>query len=187
MKNMKGMFTAPVLAVGLAWSSAAWAENTSCPSLLDHEFRFLAREETVNLCDFMHGQVVLVVNTASKCAYTPQYDGLEKLYGAYRDRGLIVAGFPSADFAGQEYSGEAEIKNFCHNTYGVDFPMFEKSRVRGRDAHPFYRQLAAQSGQQPGWNFHKYLLDRQGRVVASFPSQVEPDDPRLVSRIEDLL
>jgi len=135
----------------------------------------------------MQGKVVLVVNTASKCAYTPQYDGLEKLYERYRERGLVVAGFPSNDFAGQEPGTEPQIREFCRLTYAVEFPMFEKVRVRGAAADPFYSYLAREAGEAPRWNFHKYLLDRDGRVVASFPSNVRPDDRRLVAMIEELL
>lgn len=160
---------------------------SACPESLDFYKRPLGEEQPVHLCDVMRGNVVLVVNTASKCAYTPQYDGLEKLYARYRAQGLIVAGFPSNDFAGQEPGTEKQIQDFCRLTYGVEFPMFEKVRVKGASADPFYRFLASASGQQPGWNFHKYLIDRQGRVVASFPSQVAPDDNRLVTIIEDLL
>jgi len=160
---------------------------SACPESLDFHKRPLGEEQPVHLCDVMRGNVVLVVNTASKCAYTPQYDGLEKLYARYRAQGLIVAGFPSNDFAGQEPGTEKQIQDFCRLTYGVEFPMFEKVRVKGASADPFYRFLASASGQQPGWNFHKYLIDRQGRVVASFPSQVAPDDNRLVTIIEDLL
>jgi glutathione peroxidase len=163
------------------------ARASECPATLDYYKRPLAEEQAVHLCELMRGQVVLVVNTASKCAYTPQYDGLEKLYQRYRDRGLIVAGFPSGDFAGQEFASEQKIGNFCRLTYGVQFPMFEKTRVTGASADPFYQHLARASGQTPRWNFHKYLLDRDGRVVASFPSQVSPDDERLIKKIEELL
>jgi len=159
----------------------------ACPESLDFHKRPLGDEQPVHLCDVMSGKVVLVVNTASKCAYTPQYDGLEKLYARYQQQGLIVAGFPSNDFAGQEPGTEKQIRDFCRLTYGVEFPMFEKVRVKGVSADPFYRYLASATGEQPGWNFHKYLIDREGRVVASFPSQVAPDDNRLLNMIEELL
>jgi glutathione peroxidase len=159
----------------------------ACAESLDFYKRPLGNEEPLHLCGVMSGKVVLVVNTASKCAYTPQYDGLEKLHERYRERGLIVAGFPSNDFAGQEPGTEKQIQNFCRLTYAVEFPMFEKVRVKGESADPFYKHLAAATGEQPRWNFHKYLIDRDGRVVASFPSQVAPDDKRLVSMIEELL
>lgn len=159
----------------------------ACSASLDFHKRPLGAEKQVHLCEVMGGDVVLVVNTASKCAYTPQYDGLEKLYERYRERGLVVAGFPSNDFAGQEPGTEKQIQDFCRLTYGVEFPMFEKIRVKGASADPFYKYLAAATGEQPRWNFHKYLIDRNGRVVASFPSQVTPNDKRLVSKIEELL
>jgi len=167
--------------------SAANNAYTACAASLDFHMRPLNDGQPVHLCDVMNGKVVLVVNTASKCAYTPQYDGLEKLHERYRERGLIVAGFPSNDFAGQEPGTEKQILDFCRLTYAVDFPMFEKVRVKGAEADPFYRHLAAATGEQPRWNFHKYLIDREGRVVASFPSQVTPDDKRLVNKIEELL
>jgi glutathione peroxidase len=160
---------------------------TECPAALDFHIRPLAQPEPVHLCERFGDKVVLVVNTASRCAYTPQYEGLEKLHARYRERGLIVAGFPSNDFAGQEPGTERQIRDFCRLTYGVRFPMFEKVRVKGATADPFYRHLARVTGEVPRWNFHKYLIDRSGRVVASLPSQVEPDDPRLLEIIEDLL
>lgn len=165
----------------------ATGAKAACPPALDYYKRPLAEAQPVHLCDVMGGKVVLVVNTASRCAYTPQYDGLEKLYDRYRARGLLVAGFPSNDFAGQEPGTEKQIQDFCRLSYAVQFPMFEKLRVKGASADPFYKYLARAAGQQPGWNFHKYVLDREGRVVASFPSQVTPDDKRLVGLIEDLL
>ena len=163
------------------------AKASGCPEALDYHKRPLTAEKPVHLCEVMRGKVVLVVNTASKCAYTPQYEGLEKLYERYREHGLIVAGFPSNDFAGQEPGTEQQIQNFCRLTYAVKFPMFEKVRVKGESADPFYHYLARVTGEKPRWNFHKYLLDRNGRVVASFPSQVIPEDKRLVSMIESLL
>ena len=163
------------------------AQGADCPAALDFHLRPLAQEQPAHLCDLMRGQVVLVVNTASKCAYTPQYDGLEKLYRQYRERGLMVAGFPSSDFAGQEPGTEKQIQDFCRLTYGVQFPMFEKVGVKGELADPFYKYLASVSGEEPHWNFHKYLIDRSGRVVASFPSQVTAEDRRLLQMIEDLL
>jgi len=174
------------VAAGLL-SVVATSALADCPGALDYHNRLLAEQQSVHLCDMLRGKVVLVVNTASKCAYTPQYEGLEKLYERYRDRGLVVAGFPSNEFAGQEPGTEKQIQEFCHLTYAVEFPMFEKVRVKGISADPFYRHLAKVTGEQPRWNFHKYVLDRDGRVVASFPSQVTPDDKRLVSLIERLL
>ena len=168
----------------LASAAPAWA----CPELLNTQLRPLAGAGSVDLCERYAGQVLLVVNTASKCGFTPQYDGLEQLYARYKQRGFAVLGFPSNDFLGQEPGSEADIQEFCRLTYGVQFPMFEKVHVKEGNAHPFYRQLAAESGgRYPGWNFHKYLIDRDGKVVADFPSKVKPDDAALVAKIEQLL
>ena len=154
------------------------------PGLLDLEYRPLASRSPVNLARQHAGQVLLVVNTASKCGFTPQYEGLEKLQQRYGARGFSVLGFPSNDFRGQEPGDEAQIQEFCTLTYGVKFPMYEKVQVTGEDATPLYRRLARQSGVQPGWNFHKYLVSRDGRVVGNWPSKVEPGDPALVAAIE---
>lgn len=162
----------------------AWGRPAAAGELLDHEYRRLAAQETVNLGEAYAGQVLLVVNTASKCGNTPQYEGLEAMYEKYREQGFAVLGFPSNDFMGQEPGSEEEIQEFCTLTYGVKFPMFEKVQVRGADATPLYRALAEATGESPGWNFHKYLLDRQGNVVASFGHRVQPDDPELVAAIE---
>ena len=133
------------------------------------------------------GRPVLVVNTASLCGYTPQYSGLETLWTRYRDRGLLVIGVPSNDFGGQEPGGASDIHGTAHR-HGVTFPLTEKVAVKGDAAHPFYRWAAVQRpGETPRWNFHKYLIDRQGRLVANFPSAVEPLDARVTARIEQLL
>lgn len=163
------------------------ADYRACAPLLDHEKRHLNSERSVRLCDAYRGQVLLLVNTASKCAYTPQYDGLEALHAKLAGRGFQVLGFPSNDFGGQEPGTEAQVQEFCRLTYSVKFPMFEKSRVRRDNAEPLYRALGAEAGEYPRWNFHKYLLDRDGRLVASFPSGVRPDAPALVDAIEKLL
>jgi glutathione peroxidase len=167
--------------------SATTVGAGDCPAALDFRVRPLLEDTPVHLCEEFRGQVVLIVNTASKCAYTPQYEGLEEIYARYRERGLVVAGFPSNDFGAQEPGTEKQVHDFCRLTYGVKFPLFAKIRVRGAGAEPLYRHLVDVSGDPPRWNFHKYLLDRQGRVVASFPSQVRPQDKRLVDAIEALL
>lgn len=162
----------------------------ACSDLLNAEFRPLAGKdkESVDLCKTYGDKVLLVVNTASKCGFTPQYDALEKLDAKYRGRGFAVLGFPSNDFMGQEPGTEAEIKEFCTLTYGVKFAMFEKVSVKEGKANPFYAKLAAESeGRYPSWNFYKYLIDRNGKVVADFSSKVKPDDDQIVSRIEALL
>ena len=154
----------------------------ACPALLDRKVTTLD-ERAQSLCQYA-GKVLLIVNTASQCGYTPQYEGLEALYRRYRDRGLVVLGFPSNDFGGQEPGSNKEIASFCVNQYAVDFPMFAKTELR---ANPLYQELAKASGQAPRWNFHKYLVDRSGRQVQSFATQVEPKDPKLISAIERLL
>jgi glutathione peroxidase len=166
----------------------ASASANACSDLLKAQFRPLAGKESVDLCKAYAGKVLLIVNTASKCGFTPQYDALEKLHAKYAGRGFAVLGFPSNDFNGQEPGSEAEIKEFCTLTYGVKFPMFEKVHVKAEDANPFYVKLAAASqGRYPSWNFYKYLIDRDGKVVADFPSKVTPDDAALVARIEALV
>jgi glutathione peroxidase len=175
------------LAMAMWFGGSTGAQAADCPPALDFHQRPLLQQHTVHLCKQFRGQVVLIVNTASKCAFTPQYEGLEALYGRYRERGLVVAGFPSNDFGNQEPGSEKQVKEFCRLTYGVQFPMFAKTRVRGSEADPLYAYLAGVTGDSPRWNFHKYLLDRDGRVVASFPSQIGPEDPRVIAAIEALL
>lgn len=156
----------------------------AAPTLLDLDYRPLAGKNPVNLNKAYGGQVLLVVNTASKCGFTPQYDGLEALNQRFGKQGFSVLGFPSNDFRGQEPGSEAQIQEFCKLTYGVKFPMFEKVHVIGGEATPLYQRLTAATGVAPGWNFHKYLIARDGHVVAQFPSKVKPDDPALVAAIE---
>ena len=167
----------------LACSFSFAAEGT----LLDQDFRKLASEEVINLDEEFAGKVVLVVNTASKCGNTPQYDGLEKLYQEYGNDGLVVLGFPSNDFFGQEPGTEEQIQEFCRLTYKVKFPMFEKVTVTKGDAHPFFEQLAQEAGTHPTWNFHKFLIGRDGEVIAEFSPRTKPYDEKLVARIEAAL
>jgi len=160
----------------------------ACEStLLDQDFRRLASTEEVNLCEAYSGKVVLVVNTASKCGNTPQYDGLEKLYEQYGAEGLVVLGFPSNDFMGQEPGTEEKIEEFCRLTYGVEFPMFEKTSVKKDNADPFYVALAESSGTYPTWNFHKYLIGRDGMLISDFSPRTQPYDDKLVAAIEQAL
>jgi glutathione peroxidase len=160
--------------------------ESNCPTSLDFTKRYLASETSVRLCDEYAGKVLLVVNTASFCGFTKQYEGLESLYRRYHEAGFAVLGFPSNDFF-QEPRSEKKVKEFCQLTYDVKFPMFEKSRVAESNAEPLYRTLAREAGQYPRWNFHKYLLDRNGRVVGSYGSLVRPDNKGLLSKIESLL
>jgi glutathione peroxidase len=141
----------------------------------------------VNLKEAYGGKVVLIVNTASKCAFTGQYEGLEELYARYRDRGLVVLGFPSNDFGGQEPGSEAQIKDFCRLTYSVKFPMFAKTEVKKGKADPLFTALAESAGRYPKWNFHKYLLDREGRVVDNYLSFTSPQSATIVDAVEKLL
>ena len=154
----------------------------ACPALLDRKMDTI-HEKTQSLCEYA-GKVVLVVNTASQCGYTPQYDGLEALYKKYRARGLVVLGFPSNDFGGQEPGSNKEIEAFCVNQYAIDFPMFAKIDLK---KSPLYADLAKATGAAPRWNFHKYLIDRSGKQVQSFDTKVDPNDPKLLAAIEQLL
>lgn len=175
------------LSLAVVLLSYGLTASADCSALLDRSFRPLAGKEPVNLCSEFAGKVLLVVNTASKCGYTPQYDGLEALHAELSDQGFAVLGFPSNDFAGQEPGSEEQIRDFCTLTYGVKFPMFEKVTVKGENADPFYRQLAADGGGEPGWNFHKYLIGKDGKVISGFPSKVAPDAPELRAAIEAAL
>ena len=154
----------------------------ACPAILQHTVPRLQDEKPQNLCQYA-GQVVLVVNTASYCGFTPQYKGLEALHERYRSRGLVVLGFPSNDFA-QETGSNAQIADFCENTFGVKFPMFAKTSVTGTQAAPLFRQLAERTGTRPRWNFYKYLIARDGRVVEAWSSMTGPEDRALVRAIE---
>src|SRR6266480_1884416 len=175
----------------IALNSAARAENPapatdSCPEVLNYTFNRLQTGAPESLCQY-RGKVVLIVNTASCCGYTHQYEGLEALYRKYKSRGLVVVGFPSNDFGAQEPGSNKEIAEFCRLTYGVEFPMFEKSSVTSLRTNPLYADLLARTGQAPKWNFHKYLIDRNGNAAGTFASSVEPDDRALLSPLEKLL
>jgi len=157
----------------------------TCPAILKHSFKRLQDEAPQDLCQYS-GKVVLVVNTASYCGYTKQYEGLEKIFAKYSGRGFVVLGFPSNDF-NQETGNAKEIADLCYNTYGVKFPMFAKSVVKGEQANPLYASLAKATGEQPKWNFNKYLIGRDGKVIGHFPSKVTPEDPQLTGKIEAAL
>ncbi len=152
--------------------------------LLDRTYRPLTGKTPVNLQQQYGGKVLLVVNTASKCGLAPQFEALEALNAKYQKQGFAVLGFPSGDFKNQEYGDEKQIQEFCTLTYGVKFPMFEKVHVKGDDATPLYKDLIKTTGDTPEWNFHKYLISRDGRVVGSFASRTVPDDKALVAAIE---
>ena len=184
---MRSICAAVIVVLAALFSAApsAAAESSSCPIILDHKFANLM-DEPVSLCQFS-GKVVLIVNTASECGYTPQYDSLEKLYRRYRDKGFVVLGFPANDFGGQEPGSNREIAQFCRVNYGITFPVFAKTTVVGANANPLFRSLAAKTGKPPRWNFHKYLLDKAGAPIAAFESAVEPEDRRITAQIEKLL
>ena len=174
---MKKLFLVSVLFI----STYSYA----CSDLMDTEMRILDSSETVNLCEYSD-KVVLVVNVASRCGYTYQYASLQKLYEDYKDDGFVVLGVPSRDFM-QEYSDETDVAEFCSTEYGVDFPMFATSKVRGKKANALYKKLIDQSGVSPSWNFNKYLITRDGKVASTFGSKVKPDSPELISKIQELL
>ena len=158
----------------------------SCSPLLSHTLPRLQDEAPQSLCQYQ-GKVILVVNTASFCGFTSQYEGLEKLYAKYKDRGLVVLGFPSNDFGQQEPGSNKDIADFCKNTYDVKFPMFAKSSVSGSNPNPLFKMLIAKTGTTPKWNFYKYLIDRNGNVVDSFGSMTKPASSSITGEIEKLL
>jgi len=160
------------------------AAFAACPPLLDHQYKTLQGGQ-INLCDFAD-RPILVVNTASKCGFTPQFEKLEGLYREYKKRGLMVVGFPSNDFR-QELATNQEIGEFCLLTYNVEFPMVEKSSVTGPGADLLYKQLREATGEAPKWNFHKYLIAPGGKQVYSFATRVEPDAPEIMSKLKPLL
>ena len=173
------------LALALVAVAPAQAASQSCPATLDFKLTTL-QGQPADLCSYS-GQVVLVVNTASYCAFTQQYAGLEALYRKDRPRGLVVLGFPSNDFGWQEPGSNKEVANFCRMTYGVQFPMFAKSSVKGAQANPVFTRLIALTGKSPQWNFHKYLISRDGKTVQSFDSAIAPEDKRFQASVERML
>ncbi len=172
-----------VLALSLLTPRLSWAAD--CPALLNHQFKRLQDEAPQNLCQYS-GKVTLVVNTASYCGFTSQYEGLEKLYAKYKDKGLVVLGFPSNDFS-QEPDDNKKIADFCFNTYGVKFPMFSKTSVKGKEANPLFAALVKAGAKEPGWNFYKYLIDREGKLAGSYNSMTRPDDKSFVAALEKAL
>ena len=157
----------------------------ACPDLLNHQLRNLDGQP-LDLCQFS-GKVVLAVNTASYCGNTPQYKGLEALYQKYKDQGLVVIGFPANDFGAQEPGSAREIKEFCELTYGVKFPMAEKTSVVSGKANPIFAKLEKMTGEAPEWNFHKYLIARDGKRAVSFSARTQPESKEVVRHIEEML
>lgn len=181
---------------GLVWSflspshilaepaAAGINSANACPATLDFTLRELDGEQRIHLCEAYQGKVILMVNTASKCGFTSQFEALEQLHETYKDRGFTVLGFPSNDFGSQDPGSEKEIATFCRMTYGVKFPMFEKTHAAKKHADPLYQTLGNLAGEYPRWNFHKYLLNTRGELIGSFSSMVKPDNKKLVKLIE---
>lgn len=157
----------------------------ACPEVLQVNLKSL-HDEPANLCDYA-GRVVLVVNTASLCKFTDQYKGLEALHRKYHDQGFTVLGFPSNDFGEQEPGSNQEIAKFCKLTYGVEFPMFEKASITSQNPTAPYPYLIKATGQTPEWNFHKYLISRDGKTIKSFVSKIEPEASDFIAEIEAML
>jgi glutathione peroxidase len=168
-----------------AASAAPAAASATCPALLNQTFPRLQDDKPESLCQYA-GKVILVVNTASYCGFTPQYKGLEALYREYGKQGLVVLGFPSNDFH-QEMDNNTKIAAFCKDTYNVQFPMFAPSHVTEPKPNALYEQLILATGDQPKWNFYKYLIGRDGKVVSVYPSLVSPDNKDFVAKIKTLL
>ncbi len=182
-------FTAFALFLSLGTLAPAAAQNNKsdakCPAVLQYTVDRLQDEKPQNLCQYA-GQVVLVVNTASFCGFTPQYKSLEELYARYKDKGLVVLGFPSNDFS-QEPGNNQKIADFCENTYGVKFPMFSKTTVRGADASPLFKQLTQLTDTAPKWNFYKYMISRDGKQVKSYNSATDPLDGKFLAELDKQL
>ena len=161
------------------------ADAAQCSNLLTHKVDNILGEKE-DLCQYA-GKVVLVVNTASYCGYTPQYKGLQALNEKYKSRGLVILGFPSNDFGQQEPGSNKEIADFCDRTYAVKFPMFAKTAVKDAGQTPLYDDLAKFTGERPKWNFHKYLIARDGKTVASYKSAVDPESKDFIAKVEEYL
>jgi glutathione peroxidase len=186
---MKWLFFLPLMVLNLMLNPSdanANPASATCAPALSYTFLRLQDEVPQNLCQYQ-GKVIMVVNTASFCGFTSQYEGLEKVYARYKDKGFVILGFPSNDFGQQEPGSNKEIAEFCKNTYDVKFPMFAKSSVSGKDANPLFKMLISKTGTSPKWNFYKYLIDRNGNIVESYNSLSKPDGKSITSEIEKLL
>jgi glutathione peroxidase len=188
MMAIRRPFLTCLLSLACGWLAlAAPARAIDCgASDVDVEMRRLLGKPE-NVCQSYGGKVMLIVNVASHCGFTSQYEGLEKVYKTYRDQGLVVLGFPSGDFMDQEFDDEAEIQKFCKSNFGVSFPMFGRTSVKGDHANPLFKTLAARTGEAPGWNFNKYLVGRDGKVIAHFGSTTKPQGKELTRAIEAAL
>ena len=157
-----------------------------CPAILNHEIRLLDSKEVINLCEHKD-KVILAVNVASRCGFTYQYEALQNLFDGYKEEDFVILGFPSRDFMYQEFDDEGKVKEFCNTKYGVSFPMFATSSVKGKKANSFYQNLALIPGKSPDWNFTKYLISKDGEVLKPFSKNIEPDSKEIISAIEGLL
>jgi glutathione peroxidase len=157
-----------------------------CPAILNHEIRLLDSKKVINLCKHKD-KVILAVNVASRCGFTYQYEALQNLFDGYKEEDFVILGFPSRDFMYQEFDDEGKVKEFCNTKYGVSFPMFATSSVKGKKANSFYQNLALITGKSPDWNFTKYLISKDGEVLKPFSKNIEPDSKEIISAIEGLL
>ena len=157
-----------------------------CPAILNHEIRLLDSKEVINLRKHKD-KVILAVNVASRCGFTYQYEALQNLFDGYKEEDFVILGFPSRDFMYQEFDDEGKVKEFCNTKYGVSFPMFATSSVKGKKANSFYQNLALITGKSPDWNFTKYLISKDGEVLKPFSKNIEPDSKEIISAIEGLL
>jgi glutathione peroxidase len=185
---MQRLLVLPLFFLSILLSAPVFAQasGSSCSPLLSHTFLRLQDEVPQNLCQYQ-GKVIMVVNTASYCGFTGQYDDLEKIYSRYQQRGFVVLGFPSNDFGQQEPGTNQQIAEFCKNTYDVKFPMFTKSNVSGKNPNPLFKTLIEKTGTTPKWNFYKYLIDRNGNVVEAYSSLANPGGKTITNQIEKLL
>ncbi|AYO22671.1 glutathione peroxidase [Vibrio owensii] len=181
---MKGITRSALTATLLSTSSLAFA--SSCPDILQGKQRLLNSTEEIELCDAFKGKTLLVVNTASQCGFTPQFEQLEQLHQTYKDQNFAVVGFPSNDFR-QDRGSEEKTAKICYLDYGVTFPMMARTSVLGEDANPVFAEISTQAGITPKWNFYKFLINREGKVVATFPSSTSPTSTTLTNMIEQQL
>lgn len=170
---------------GVMMLASSWVAAGECPAYLDYELPKLHSNDTINLCDVAQGKTLLIVNTASHCGFTRQFEGLEAIHQKYQSQNLMVIGFASNDF-NQEAKSEEEAERVCRENFGVTFTMIAPSYVKGQRANPVFQEINRQS-QEPGWNFNKYLVDKNGKVIQHFSSRTEPDDPDFIEAIERVL
>ncbi|EDL69729.1 glutathione peroxidase [Vibrio campbellii] len=181
---MKGITLNALIATLLFTSSMAFASG--CPGILQGKQRLLNSTEEIALCDAFRGKTLLVVNTASQCGFTPQFEQLEQLHQTYKDQNFAVVGFPSNDFR-QDRGSEEKTAKICYLDYGVTFPMMARTSVLGENANPVFAEITNQAGVTPKWNFYKFLINKDGKVVATFPSSTSPTSTTLTNMIEHQL